>query len=93
MIKQNVIWERHDISETLDKQPHLSCNEEGVPIKAVEDARQMYAKKGFIYIASKYGENGVCGLYPKGVRFIRHITNKILKKRDLKQNGERNSDN
>ena len=53
----------------------------------------MYAKKGFIYIASKYGENGVCGLYPKGVRFIRHITDKILKKRALKQNGERNSDN
>ena len=40
----------------------------------------MYAKKGFIYIASKYGENGICGIYPKGVRFIKHIRNKVLKK-------------
>ena len=83
-IKPNVIWERRDISEALAKQPHLSCSEGGVPIKEVETARQMYAKKGFIYIASKYGENGVCGIYPKGVRFIKHIGNKILKKTGFK---------
>ena len=80
MIKQSVIWERHDISETLAKQPHLSCSGGGVPVKDVNAARQMYSKKGFLYIASKYGEYGVCGIYPKGVRFIRHIRNKILKK-------------
>ncbi len=93
MIKPNVIWERRDISEASAKQPHLSCSGDGVPIKDVETARKMYAKKGFMYIASKYGENGVCGIYPKGVRFIRHIVNKILKKRDLRQNGEKNNDN
>ncbi len=93
MIKQNVIWERHDISETLAQQPHLSCCENGVLIEDVETARQMYTKKGFTYIASEYGENGVCGIYPKGVRFIKHIKNKTLKKWDLRQNGERNNDN
>lgn len=79
-IKRSVIWERRDISEALAKQPHLSGGDSGVPIKEVDIARQMYAKKGFIYIASKYGENGVCGIYPKGVRFIKHIKNKIIKK-------------
>lgn len=80
MIRQNVIWERREVSEALAKQPHLSCCEDGVPIQDVEAARQMYARKGFMYIASKYGENGVCGMYPKGVRFIKHIKNKIVRK-------------
>lgn len=79
-IKQNVLWQIRDISEALAKQPHLSCNEAGVQMKAVETARRMYAKKGFRYIASKYGENGVCGLYPKGVRFIQCAKKRVLKK-------------
>lgn len=76
-IRQNVIWERRDISEASEKQPHLSRREDGVPIKEVEKARRRYSEKGFRYIASKYGENGVGGLYPKGVRFIRHVANTI----------------
>ncbi len=84
MIKQNVIYQRRDISEASAKQPHLSCIDDGVPIEDVETARQMYAKKGFMYIASKYGENGVFGIYPKGVRFIKHIGNKVLKKMGFK---------
>ena len=83
-IKQKVICEQRDISEALARQPHLSCNEDGVPIKEVETARKMYAKKGFAYVASKYGENGVCGIYPKGVRFIKHIKNTILEKMGFK---------
>ena len=79
-IKQNIIWERHNISETLARQPHLSCSEEGVLIKDVEAARQMYVKRGFRYIASKYGENGIRGIYPKGVRYMKHIRNIILNK-------------
>lgn len=79
-IKQNVIWQPRDIREAIVKQPHLSCSENGVPMKEVEAARQMYAKKGFIRIASQYGEMGVRGIYPKGIRWIRHIRNKILKK-------------
>lgn len=79
-IKQNVLWQMRDISEALAKQPHLSCNEAGVQMKAVETARRMYAKKGFRYIASKYGENGVCGLYPKGVRFIQCAKKRVLRK-------------
>ena len=92
-VKPNLMWERRDISETLAKQPHLSCKEDGVPIKAVEAARQMYVKKGFIYIASKYGENGICGIYPKGVRFIRHIRNKVLKKMGFKTERRKDDDN
>ena len=80
LIKQNVLWQMRDISEALAKQPHLSCNEAGVQMKAVETARRMYAKKGFRYIASKYGENGVCGLYPKGVRFIQCAKKRVLRK-------------
>lgn len=80
MIKQNVIYQRRDISEASAKQPHLSCFDDGVPIEDVEAARQIYAKKGFMYIASKYGENGVFGIYPKGVRIIKHIGNKALNK-------------
>ena len=79
-IRRNIIWQRRDISEALAKQPHLSCSEDGAAAGAVETARQMYAKKGFMYIASEYGENGVCGIYPKGIRFLKHIGNKILKK-------------
>ena len=92
-VKPNLMWERRDISETLAKQPHLSCDEDGVPIKAVEAARQMYAEKGFLYIASKYGENGICGIYPKGVRFIRHIRNKVLKKMGFKTERRKDDDN
>lgn len=79
-VKQSVIWEKRNINEALARQPHLSCMGDGVPAKSVEAARQMYAKKGFMYIASEYGENGICGIYPKGVRFVKYIRNKILKK-------------
>lgn len=92
-IKRSVIWERHDISEALAKQPHLSGGDSGVSIKETDIARRMYAKKGFIYIASKYGENGVCGIYPKGVRFIKHIKNKIIKKMGFKTKQGENNDN
>lgn len=83
-VKRKVISEPRDISETLAKQPHLSRSGDGVPIDEVETARQKYAKRGFMYIASKYGENGAFGIYPKGARFIRHIRNKILKKMGFK---------
>lgn len=83
-IKQNIIYERRDISETLARQPHLSCSDDGVPVDEVEAARQMYIRKGFMHIASRYGENGVRGIYPKGIRFIKHIRNKILRKMGFK---------
>ncbi len=83
-IKQNVICEQRGIGEALAKQPHLSRSEDGAKISEVEFARQMYLKKGFIYIASKYGENGVCGIYPKGIRFIKHLRNKVLTKMSFK---------
>ena len=44
----------------------------------------MYAKKGFKYIASRYGESGIRGIYPKGIRFIGHIVNKLLKTTEVK---------
>ncbi len=83
-VKQNVIWEQRNIGEALAKQPHLSCGGDGVPIKDAELAKRMYAEKGFMYIASRYGENGAFGIYPKGVRFIRHIRNEMLKKMRVK---------
>lgn len=83
-IKRNVIWQLRDISEALEKQPHLSCGESGVPIKDAEAAGIAYANKGFKYIASEYGENGIRGIYPKGIRFVKHIRNKILKKTGFK---------
>lgn len=83
-LKQNVIWEQRDISEASAKQPHLSRSEHGVPIEDVETAREMYAKKGFKYIASRYGESGIRGIYPKGIRFIGHIVNKLLKTTEVK---------
>ena len=91
-IKPNVLWEQRDIGEALAKQPHLSCSENGVPMKEVEAARQMYARKGFLSVASAYGENGIRGIYPKGIRFIRHITNKMAKKRNLRQSGGKKRD-
>ena len=77
-------WEQRDISEASAKQPHLSRSEHGVPIEGVETAREMYAKKGFKYIASRYGESGIRGIYPKGIRFIGHIVNKLLKTTEVK---------
>ena len=79
-IKPNVQWERHNFREASAKQPHLSCSDDGVPIREVEAARRLYAKKGFLAVASCYGENGVRGLYPKGIRFLKHIRNKIVQK-------------
>ena len=51
-----------------------------------QKVRQLYAKKGFVGVTSAYGENGIRGIYPKSVRFIEHLTNRILKKFGIKHN-------
>ena len=85
-IKQNVIWQKKSIDETIPRQPHLSCKDIGVSVEIIEKARWLYAMKGFLGVASAYGENGIRGIYPKGVRFIKHLTNKILKKFGINNN-------
>ena len=78
-IKPRTIWEEKDAGEAVRRQPHLSGRGNRVPASRVETARAEYREKGFLYIASKYGENGVRGMYPKGIRFIKHLRNRVLK--------------
>ena len=78
-IKPCVLWRRETKENAVIRQPHLSRSGDCVPAKELQYAREMYVKKGFGFIASKYGESGVRGIMPKGIRFLRHVRNQALK--------------
>lgn len=91
-IKPHNLWVKKKAAEAIDRQPHLSGKGKAVPEARAKRARKEYRERGFLCVAAKYGENGIRGIFPKGIRFIKHLKNKVLKRMGVTPDRMRSND-